>query len=152
MFHIKNLRKINDLGLYESFKIRSEDEDMINAQMMPFVCNGVLFTILFNYERATKRRELEGRTYLRILKHSSAKESPSAPEVVFKKYLQNHNCGEKDVKNAFPGVFNVNRLYFSVITNDSESRSAKYEIMCFDFETLKDRVVVSKEMSYPKAY
>lgn len=87
MFHIKNLRKISDLGSYQSYKIQAEDKDMINAQMMPFVCNGVLFTILFNYERASKRREFEGRTYLRIMKYTSDPENPSEPEVVFKKYL-----------------------------------------------------------------
>ena len=31
MFHIKNLRKINDLSSFPSFKIKSEDEDMINS-------------------------------------------------------------------------------------------------------------------------
>lgn len=150
MYHIKNLRKINDLGSYQSFKLQSEDTDMINAQMMPFVCKGVLFTILFNYERASRRRDFEGRTYLRILKHDS--KNPSEPEIVFKKYLQNLNCKIKDVKNAFPGVFNVNKLYFSVVTNNHAEKSAKYEIMCYDFETMTDRVVVSKEIPFPKAY
>ena len=62
MFHIKNLRKIKDLSSFPSFKIQAEDTDMINAQMMPFVCKGIFFTVLFNYERASKRREFEGRT------------------------------------------------------------------------------------------
>ena len=68
MFHIKNLRKIKGLKDLKSNKIiAEEDQDMINAQMMPFACNGNLFTILYNYERASKNKEFEGRTYLRIL-------------------------------------------------------------------------------------
>ena len=88
MFHIKNLRKVSDLSTFESYKVDSEDMDMINAQMMPFVCKGVLFTVLFNYERATKKREFEGRTQLRILKHNSdPSDQNNTPEVVFKIYL-----------------------------------------------------------------
>lgn len=147
MFHIKNLRKISGLKDQPSYQIEAEDKDMINAQMMPHVCNGVLFTILFNYERAdpsincyhkdyvednTKRaddeekpkRDFEGRTYLRILKH----EENASPAVAFERYLQNHNCGEKDVKNAFPGILNIHKLYFSVVTNNNEDKTAKYEI------------------------
>ena len=54
MFQLKNLRKIRNLASFPSFKVISKDADMIHAQMMPFVCNGVLFTVLFNYERASK--------------------------------------------------------------------------------------------------
>jgi hypothetical protein len=151
-FHIKNLRKIKDLGSFQSLKIEAEDRDMINAQMMPFVCQGVLFTILFCYERATRRRDFEGRTYLRILKHGTDTVNPAAPAVVFNKYLQNLNCGLKDVKNAFPGIINGNRIYFSVVNNNIPDSIVKFEIMCFDFETMKDRVVVSKEIPFPKAY
>ena len=152
MFHIKNLRKINDLSSFESYKVDSEDLDMINAQMMPFVCNGVLFTVLFNYERATKKIEFEGRTQLRILKHNTNPYENNTPEVVFQIYLQNNNCGIKDVKNAFPGVFNVNKLYFSVVQNNLEICTTKYEVWCYDFESMTDRVVVSKEAPFPKAY
>ena len=113
--------------------------------MMPFVCNGILFTILFNYERASRRKEFEGRTYLRILKHKSDTNMDNTPEIVFEKYLQNNNCGEKVVKNAFPGVFNVNRLYFCVMKNNLDESTAKYEVWCYDFENMKDRIVVSKE-------
>ena len=74
------------------------------------------------------------------------------PKIVFSKYLQNINGGKKSVKNAFPGVFNVNKLYFSVISNNLEDMCAKYEIMSFDFETQEDKVVVVKELPFPKAY
>jgi len=60
---------------------------MINAQMMPFSCNGNLFTILFNYERASLRPNFEGRTYLRILKHTLGKGNESVPKIIYERYL-----------------------------------------------------------------
>jgi len=62
LFHIRNLRKVPGLKDLKSFKLAADDGDMINAQMMPHSCNGNVFTILFNYERASKRRDFEGRT------------------------------------------------------------------------------------------
>ena len=125
---------------------------MINAQMMPHSCNGNLFTIIFNYERASKRHDFEGRTLLRILKHSLGKGNESTPEIVYERYLQKTNCGEKFVKNSFPGIMNVHKFYFSCIANDFEKSRYKYDIMCYDFETMTERCVVSKENEFPKAY
>jgi len=55
--------------------------------MMPFSCNGNLFTILFCYERASKRKTFEGRTLLRILKHALGKGNAAVPEIIYEKYL-----------------------------------------------------------------
>ena len=54
---------------------------------MPHSCNGNLFSILFCYERATKRPTMEGRTLLRIFKHSLGKGNESIPDIIYEKYL-----------------------------------------------------------------
>lgn len=56
------------------------------------------------------------------------------------------------MKNSFPGVMNVNKFYFSCIANDFEKHRSLYEILCYDFETMTERVVVTKDLEFPKAF
>ena len=47
---------------------------------------------------------------------------------------------------------NVHKFYFSCIDNNLQTNRSKYEIICYDFETMSERVVVEKNLEFPKAF
>ena len=66
------------------------------------------------------------------------------------RYLTETNTNWKTMKNAFPGVINDHKLYYSVIESRHNNTIQCFKIMEFDFETLRERIIVEREEQIPK--
>ena len=79
--------------------------------MVPHICNGNLYTILFSYlansvkiEDSEREKIFEGRTLLRIFKIDLISENK--PEQVHHRFLMSNVVKWKNIKNAFPAIWN----------------------------------------------
>ena len=130
--------------------------NLVKTQIKPYLCKGVLFTIMVGYEVDGRPSEItagqggtghEGRPLLQIIRHDADGES----EVCREQFLINKNeffCCNKD---HFPGVIHRHKLYYSVIHLDDWA--CGYKVLAFDFNNpeAEPEEVASKKSEYPKA-